>query len=147
MGFLQKLLKYKKICIQCHDNPDPDAIASAFGVQHYLNHNGIESRIIYGGEQEITKTNLKILLKECGIEIEKTDKIEEDEFLVLVDGQKGQMNMYVAHSNCPEKAEAFAQQLREEFPNIPLTFIDPLALSISCHIGSGSLAVAMARTF
>ena len=94
MGFLQKLLKYKKICIQCHDNPDPDAIASAFGIQHYLNHNGIESRIIYGGEQEITKTNLKILLKECGIEIEKTDKIEEDEFLVLVDGQKGQMNMF-----------------------------------------------------
>lgn len=94
MGFLQKLLKYKKICIQCHDNPDPDAIASAFGVQCYLNENGIESRIIYGGNQEITKTNLKILIKECGINIEKTDKIEEDEFLVLVDGQKGQMNMF-----------------------------------------------------
>ena len=77
--------------------------------------------------------------------IDAVKKDIQTRFASLV--EKGQMNMYVAHSNCPEKAEAFAQQLREEFSNIPLTFIDPLALSIACHIGSGSIAVAMARTF
>lgn len=94
MGFLQKLLKYNKICIQCHNNPDPDTIASAFGIQHYLKENNIESRIVYGGPQDIIKTNLKILIKECGIEIEKVDTIQDDEFLVLVDGQKGQGNVF-----------------------------------------------------
>lgn len=94
MGFLQRLLNYNKICIQCHNNPDPDTIASAFAIQHYLNKNGIESRIVYGGSQDIVKANLKILIKECGIKIEKVTKIEDDEFLVLVDGQKGQGNVY-----------------------------------------------------
>ena len=94
MGFLQKLLKYNKICIQCHNNPDPDTVASAFGIQNYLNKNGIESRIVYGGPQNITKANLKILIKECGIKIEKVTYIEDDEFLVLVDCQKGQGNVF-----------------------------------------------------
>ena len=30
MGFLQRFLKYSKICIQCHNNPDADAIAAFF---------------------------------------------------------------------------------------------------------------------
>lgn len=77
--------------------------------------------------------------------IDAVKKDIETRFASLV--EKGQMNMFVAHSNCPDKAEAFAQQLREEFPNIPLTLVDPLALSIACHIGSGSIAVAMARKF
>ena len=29
MGYLAKLLQYKKICIQCHNNPDSDALAIA----------------------------------------------------------------------------------------------------------------------
>ena len=36
MSFLQKLLNYEKICIQCHNNPDPDTVASAFGVQKFF---------------------------------------------------------------------------------------------------------------
>ncbi len=77
--------------------------------------------------------------------IDAIKKDIETRFASLV--EKGQMNMFVAHTNCPDKAEAFARQLKEEFPNIPLTFVDPLALSIACHIGSGSIAVAMARKF
>lgn len=94
MSFLKKLLNYPKICIQCHNNPDPDAVAAAFGVQKFLDRYGIESRIVYGGFQEIVKTSLKILIKECQIKIEKAEKIDEDEFLVIVDGQKGQGNVH-----------------------------------------------------
>ncbi len=88
------------------------------------------------------------VMNEKVAKLKMIDAVKKDiqtRFAPLV--EKGQMNMYVAHTNCPEKAEAFAEQLREEFPNIPLSFIDPLALSIACHIGSGSIAVAMARTF
>ena len=46
MGFLEKLLNYKKVCIQCHNNPDSDAIASAFGVYRYLQKNGIEALLV-----------------------------------------------------------------------------------------------------
>ena len=44
MSFLKQLLTYKRICIQCHNNPDPDTVASAFGVQKFLNQNGISFR-------------------------------------------------------------------------------------------------------
>ena len=41
MGFLEKLLNYEKVCIQCHNNPDSDTIASAFGVYRHLQTKGI----------------------------------------------------------------------------------------------------------
>lgn len=40
MSFLKQLLAYKRICIQCHNNPDADAVASAFGI--YLTGNSGE---------------------------------------------------------------------------------------------------------
>ena len=48
MGFLEKLLNYEKVCIQCHNNPDSDTIASALGVYRYLQTKGIEATIICG---------------------------------------------------------------------------------------------------
>ena len=37
---LSDLLKYDRIVIQCHNNPDPDALASGFAVWKYLTRNG-----------------------------------------------------------------------------------------------------------
>lgn len=59
--------------------------------------------------------------------------------------KKGQMRLYVAHTNCLAKAQAFAEQIRKEIPNVELTFIDPLSLSVACHIGDGALAIATSR--
>lgn len=64
MGFLQKLLSYQNICIQCHNNPDSDTIASAFGIYRYLKQHGKEVSIIYGGGQKINKNALKMMIKE-----------------------------------------------------------------------------------
>ena len=77
--------------------------------------------------------------------IDATRKDLETRFKKFVD--EGKMALYVAHTNCKEKAEAFAEIVRQEFPNIPVTLVDPLSLSVACHIGSGSLALAMARTY
>ena len=59
--------------------------------------------------------------------------------------KKGQMRLYVAHTNCLAKAQAFAEQIRKEIPNVELTFIDPLSLSVACHIGDRALAIATSR--
>lgn len=59
--------------------------------------------------------------------------------------EAGQMELYVAYTNCRERAEAFAEQIRAEIPFVPVTMIDPLPLSIACHIGDGAIAIACAR--
>ena len=58
---------------------------------------------------------------------------------------KGELNIFVAYTNCREKAEEFAKQITEAISDVPLTFVDPLSLSVSCHIGSGALATACRR--
>lgn len=59
--------------------------------------------------------------------------------------QSGELALYVAHTNNAAEAESFAAELKTLFPNIPVTYCDPLSLSVSCHIGPGSLAIACAR--
>ncbi len=58
---------------------------------------------------------------------------------------QGEMRISVAHTANKKEAELFAEELKKAFPAIPLTFSDPLSLSVSCHIGPGSLACACMR--
>ena len=57
----------------------------------------------------------------------------------------GLMEMAVAHTNNFAEAESFKAELQNVFPDVPLRFVDPLSLSVSCHIGPGALAVACAK--
>ena len=59
--------------------------------------------------------------------------------------ENGEIALYIAHSNVPDEAKAFAEEIQTLFPHIPVTYCDPLSLSVACHIGPGSLAVACAR--
>lgn len=53
----------------------------------------------------------------------------------------GRIHMQAAYTGNPEEAEDWRQELMEAFPNA--TFhMDPLSLSVACHIGQGALAVA-----
>ena len=54
----------------------------------------------------------------------------------------GKMTLAVAHTDNYEEAKIFADELKEHFPDLELDFIDPLSLSVSCHIGPGALACA-----
>ena len=54
---------------------------------------------------------------------------------------KGEMQIFIAHTNFYQEAETFRKELTAIFPNVPVT------LSVSCHIGPGSLAVAVARCY
>ena len=70
-----------------------------------------------------------------------TDALERD-----LDGDfkelraQGKMSIAVAHTQNFEEAKIFADELKARFPDCELNFIDPLSLSVSCHIGPGALA-------
>lgn len=55
------------------------------------------------------------------------------------------VHLEVAHSDNQAAAEEFARELKELFPETGDIVVDPLSLSVSCHIGPGSLAVACSK--
>jgi DegV family protein with EDD domain len=55
---------------------------------------------------------------------------------------QGKMTICVAHTDCLEEALKFKEQLIQEFPNVEITYVDPLSLSVAVHIGPGALACA-----
>jgi DegV family protein with EDD domain len=59
--------------------------------------------------------------------------------------ESGEMSISVAHTANDEEAKLFADELKSTFPDIPFRHIDPLSLSVACHIGPGALACACTR--
>ena len=53
--------------------------------------------------------------------------------------------MHVAYTADDTEAQAFRKELETEFPGHEVDFVDPLSLSVSCHIGPGALAVAISK--
>lgn len=90
---LSQLLVYNQIVVQCHDNPDADAIASAFGVYLYLKKYGKDVKIIYGGRYTIQKSNLVLMIAELEIPIQHMEQLNKPELLVTVDCQYGAGNV------------------------------------------------------
>ena len=56
--------------------------------------------------------------------------------------EAGKMSIAVAHTENYEEALIFKAELEKAFPKLEFTFVDPLSLSVSCHIGPGALACA-----
>lgn len=52
------------------------------------------------------------------------------------------MHLEMAYTYDLDAAEAFRQEVQEAFPGLEI-HMDPLSLSVSCHIGPGALAVAL----
>lgn len=50
----------------------------------------------------------------------------------------------IAYTENREEAEIFKKELEQEFPGHDI-WVDPLSLSVSCHIGPGALAVAISK--
>lgn len=59
--------------------------------------------------------------------------------------QTGEMTLSVAHTDNFAEADTFRKELEQLFPDVPVLFVDPLSLSVSCHIGPGALAVTATR--
>lgn len=57
---------------------------------------------------------------------------------------KKEVWLQIAHTNSAEAAEAFKQEIQEMFPGYEI-HVDPLSLSVACHIGPGALAFACTK--
>ena len=90
---LKDLTAYKDIVIQCHDNPDPDALASGYAVWWYLKRKGINARLIYGGVSAIQKANVLKMIDILQIPVNFVTELEKPELLVTVDCQYGESNV------------------------------------------------------
>lgn len=84
----------KHVYIQTHDFPDPDAIASAYGLSELLKIHGIEASICYRGKIERYSTNG--MVKALDIDMFKITSAEDLQLgaeVILVDSQKGNSNI------------------------------------------------------
>lgn len=91
---LRELEQYNQITIQCHDNPDADALASGFAMYKYFEEKGKKVRFIYSGRFEIQKSNLRLMLDKLSIPVEYVQP--EDKLgglLIMVDCQYGNGNV------------------------------------------------------
>ena len=82
-----------EVFIQPHNVPDPDAIASAFGLEQLLKAKGVETKIVY--EDEIEKANSVAMLRSFGIEMSLSTEVATlgaEDWTVLVDVQKTNSN-------------------------------------------------------
>lgn len=55
------------------------------------------------------------------------------------------VTIMMAHTNSPEAIAAFKEDVSEALPGIEIKMVEPLSLSVSCHIGPGAIAVAVVQ--
>lgn len=112
------------IYIQTHNFPDPDAIASAYGIQSLLKTKNIESTICYKGK--IDRSSTIRMVSQLEIEIVNIDDIstmKSGDEIILVDAQKGNANIIdmagveiicIDHHKTYEKASYHYSDIRPE---------------------------------
>lgn len=84
------LCKNRRVYIQTHNFPDPDAIASAFGLQKFLGLYNIQSELCYDGK--IDKLSASRMTDAFGIKlspyIELDAGMSRSDYIICVDAQK-----------------------------------------------------------
>ncbi len=98
MGDIRRLISFcvnRRVYIQTHDYPDPDAIGSAFGLQRLLARYSVPSKLCYDGR--IDKLSTEKMLATCGVEMfsgaELAGELREDDCIICVDSQKSGGNI------------------------------------------------------
>ncbi len=86
-------LSQERVIVQMHNYPDQDALASAMGLKVLLEAKG--KRVEIGYEGIVDKDNTLKMIELLGIEICPQDELglTPDDEIIIVDGQKGNINM------------------------------------------------------
>lgn len=93
-AFMDRLLTFDDVVIQCHNNPDPDTVASGWALWHYFHDHGKTVRMVYGGKQRIQKANLVMMIRLLDIQIDYVEELPQPELLLTVDCQYGCKNVF-----------------------------------------------------
>lgn len=84
----------KRVFIQTHNFPDPDAIACAYGLSELLKAKGVDAEICYKGSIDKTVTAKMVRLLDIAVkEYISADKFSKEDEIILVDAQKGNSNI------------------------------------------------------
>lgn len=119
---LKDLEQFGHIVIQCHDNPDADALASGFGLYRYFRACGKEVRFIYSGRFAVQKSNLVLMQEELQIPVEYVQELDKPELLIMVDCQYGAGNVtkfeadtvaVIDHHQVDKRATGTAEELTD----------------------------------
>lgn len=81
--------------------------------------------------KQAKKTMIEAIQKDC-LERFKTDE------------DYSEMNFMMAYTGTDEEINIFREEIRDIFKDKNI-FIDPLSLSVSCHIGPGAIAIACTK--
>lgn len=137
---LADLQHYRSITIQCHDNPDADAIASGFALYRYFTSLEKQVRLVYAGRSQIQKTNLLLMVEELNIPIiyigdiktytEQYPAARIQGLLITVDCQYGAGNV----TCLPAEDVAIIDHHQVEIRDVEKSEINP-------HLGSCSTLV------
>lgn len=117
---LEELQQYDSITIQCHDNPDADAIASGFALYTYFQSKGKEVQLVYAGRSRIQKSNLLLMVDKLHIPIRYIDSTGDGS-----DAKDG--------SSAGEDARQRSEQARTQ------TGIPGLLITVDCQYGAGNV--------
>ncbi|AGB16081.1 exopolyphosphatase-like enzyme [Halovivax ruber XH-70] len=78
------LVDESTVTIVCHDNPDPDCLASALAFEHIARSRDVpSSRIVYGGE--ISHQQNRAFVNMLDITVDHDGEVDSDGFVVFVD--------------------------------------------------------------
>lgn len=100
--FLNDLLQYDDITIQCHDFPDADAIASGWALYEFFKDAGKNVQLIYSGSRVITKANLVLMINTLSIPIQYVQpegELTNKGLLITTDCQYGAGNVTKFEAN------------------------------------------------
>ena len=120
---LKELEQFNPITIQCHDNPDADALASGFALYTYFREMGKEVRIVYTGSSRIQKSNLTMMVKELNIPVIYLEDVQKhvNGLLITVDCQYGAGNV----TKMSADEVAIIDHHQQEISDVMLTEIRP----------------------
>lgn len=123
---LSDLVQFNPITIQCHDNPDADALGAGYGLYHYFKSKGKEVHLVYSGKNEITKSNLCLMVEKLHIPVEymqggNGEREHLAGLLLTVDCQYGAGNV----TGLTADEIAIIDHHQVEIDDVPLSIIQP----------------------
>lgn len=118
---LTDLSSFNPITIQCHDNPDADAIASGYALYSYFKDQGKQVCLLYAGRNRIQKANLTLMVNKLDIPITYLEDTASPlpGLLITVDCQYGAGNV----ERLKAESVAVIDHHQAEIPDVALTEI------------------------
>jgi nanoRNase/pAp phosphatase (c-di-AMP/oligoRNAs hydrolase) len=91
---IAEIVQGHEVFIQGHNYPDADSVASAYGMKHLLECQGIASDLIYVGRIERLTISRMIEMLEIKLILDEDEKrLSEDDQIIIVDAQKNNSNI------------------------------------------------------